>query len=224
MQIITAGNFAKPKLWAFEDLLTTHDICAPVDGVLPDLTEPFDGDEYPAIRRLLMNWKADLGARDRMTWDAFLASYRKILQPALEMRRLGALDDRQIKKVVSIVNELENFKDTVGRKLVFGSKAADFHFPAVVPIMSSDVERGLKFLQRAHPEVLRKHLGANSGFRFGSAVDNLQSYEKYVRLGNALMRDIDAWSVTGLTERRSYGVDAKVFELCIVAFDPQLNG
>jgi hypothetical protein len=168
------------------------------------------GETRPAIQQSLMDWNADLGARDRMDWSGFLARHQRILRPIARLPRLGKLDDAGIDRVCEVVGELEAFKKTDGRTLVFGSKAAHFHFPWLVPVMSSEVADGLREVERAHGEDVRRHIpGEGRRFGFTSADARRTAYRNYVQLGNAIMRDVDTRRLLrGVTDAR-YDLHAK---------------
>lgn len=196
----------------------------PVRGAIPDHSKTPKGEKYSRLQRMLQIWNADLGARANMDWSGFLGGYRRTLKPLTNLPSLGALTEADLQRVLSVVAELESFKPTKGRALVFGSKAAHFHFPWMVPVISSEVRRGLSALERARPEVLRAHLGARpDGFEWTGAEANRRSYEAYLRLGNALMRGVDA-RVVADAEDAPFDLAAKVFEWCVVSFDPLLAG
>ena len=196
---------------------TNWDIQAHVDDVYERFrfrrgkAPPLDTE---ALRSRLMQWKADLGARagTQMDWAGFMLHHRAILQPLSTLPRLGRLTDNEVELVTSVVLHLESFKDTTGRMLVFGSKAAHFHFPGLVPIMSSEVRDGLKELARAKANALKCYLPAHQQeFRFGSARQNLNSYRNYVALGNALCADLDAKKLLQRTSA-TFDLHAKLFE------------
>lgn len=176
-----------------------------------------------ALKRMLQIWNADLGARHKMNWQGFFERYPRSLAPLLKLPPLGALSEAQIATVVRVVDELEGFKSTQGRALVFGSKAAHFHFPWIAPVISSEVQRGLRALQRQHESWLKAVLGgAAPWFEFGDSVANRRSYEAYIRLGNRALQDVDLTKVIG-KRSEPYGVHAKVFEWCVVSYDPRLS-
>src|SRR5260370_17900834 len=101
----------------------------------------------PAIQQALMDCNADLGARERVDWPGFIRGHRDILKRLARLPRLGCLDPDGIDRVCEAVGALEAFKDTAGRKLVFGSKAAPFHFPCLVPAMAIHVVSPLPGLE-----------------------------------------------------------------------------
>jgi len=173
------------------------------------------GEDRPAIQQSLMDWKADLGARGRMDWSGFLAKHRRILQRISSLPRLGRLDEAGIARVCAVVDKLEDFKPTEARKLVFGSKAAHFHFPGLVPVMSSEVVSGLKKLAADHPNEVC-HLLDDEPVRFSqaSAAESMATYQRYVRLGNALLRDVDD---AGFRRRLcAYPLHAKLYEWWVI--------
>lgn len=224
--IVSPTNFqaaARGRGWDLAgQLRTSHDPFVPTTGTIPNHSSCPAGARCSLLQQRLQDWQADLGARDRTDWGGFHQSYRKHLKPLIGMPRLGALDVRALQTVASVVGALETYKATIGRALVFGSKAAHFHFPWLVPVISSEVRRGLLALQRHHPVLLSEHFeGPTPWFRFNSAPESAQSYANYLALGNSLMRSADG---TAIHHRKlAYGIDAKVFEWCVVAFDPKLG-
>lgn len=226
MTIISVDNFraaGRARGWDLtQQLRHSHDPYIPRHGTIPDNARTPAGERYPTIRQRLQYWQADLGARDRVDWAGFLRDYRNLLRPLIDLPRLGGLSAREINVVVDVVDGLERYKQTSGRALVFGSKTAHFHFPWLVPIVSSEVRRGLLELQRTKASVLASHLPAKaSWFRFATAAETRRSYRNYVLLGNALMRPVNGAAFH--RKPPSYGIDAKIFEWCVVAFDPALN-
>jgi len=177
------------------------------------------GEQRPAIQQSLIDWNADLGARDRMDWKGFLSRHQTILQPLTALPRLGRLDERGIDTVCTVVQKLEGFKKTLGRKLVFGSKAAHLHFPGIAPVMSSEVARGLAIIEKRYARELDGALPSpDRRFRFQNAQACVQSYRNYVSFGNVLMRDIDSRTFLGPRSHASYDLHAKIFEWWVVAF------
>lgn len=218
-EIISRARFqrtVKLRGWNLDrQVRECHDEFVPSGGVI------FRRDA--ALKRMLQTWNADLGARHKMNWPGFFERYCRILRPLLELPVLGELSAAQLATAVRIVDELETFKSTQGRALVFGSKAAHFHFPWIVPVISSEVQRGLRVMQREHASTLERFLGGGAPwFEFGSAPENRRSYEAYLRLGNGLMKGVDTAKVIG-GRTEPYGVHAKIFEWCIVSFDPKLS-
>jgi hypothetical protein len=182
------------------------------------------GIRYPRIQHLLMRWKADLGARHRIDWPGFIRRHRNLLQPLARLPRLGRLSEAQIAFVCETVFRLDAFKGAT-RHLVFGSKAAHFHFPGLVPVMSSDVERALRCLQSDVSGALREALD-DSGpwFRFSTPAGRQESYRHYVRLGNRLTSEIDQKEFLDGICRVTYPLHAAIFDACIIAFDPEAKG
>lgn len=224
--IISAANFraaARGRGWDLAaQLRTSHDPFVPHAGTIPDHSTRPDGARCSLLQQRLQIWQADLGARDRTDWTGFHRSYRRLLEPLLALPRLGALDARELRMIADVVDSLESYKHTAGRALVFGSKSAHFHFPWLVPVVSSEVRRGLLALQRHQPHLLAEHLsGPAPWFRYQSAAETACSYGNYLALGNALMRSADGVAIH--RRRLAYGIDAKVFEWCVVAFDPELG-
>jgi len=177
------------------------------------------GDVRPAIQQALMDCNADLGARERVDWAGFLRGHRTILKRLAPLPRLGRLDPDGIDRVCAVVGALEDFKDTAGRKLVFGSKSAHFHFPWLVPAMSIEVEAALREIDRVERTELVDLLpGRGRKFLFSSPASRRASYRNYVALGNAVMRDVDSQTFLGGYSRAHYDLHAKVFEWWVVAF------
>ncbi len=177
------------------------------------------GEARPAIQQALMDCNADLGAREGVDWPGFLRRHREILKRLADLPRLGRLDPEGIDRVCAVVGALEDFKDTAGRKLVFGSKAAHFHFPGLVPAMSIEVEAALREIDRVEREELEDLFpGRGRKFLFSSPTSRRASYRNYVALGNAVMRDVDSHTFLGGYSSVTYDLHAKVFEWWVVAF------
>lgn len=182
----------------------------PAIGVRPD-------EHRPAIQQSLMDWNADLGARHKMDWPGFLAEHQRLITPLAELPTLGGLTDDQIDLVCEVVGALENFKSTKGRTLVFGSKAAHFYFPGLVPVMSSEVQSGLLQIQRLFEAELGKRLGGRrSWFAFRSVAPRRDSYRNYVVLGNALLRDADMSDLPAWSSDAGIHLHAKIFEWWVI--------
>lgn len=187
------------------------------DGEPPPLVVR-DGETRPAVQQSLMDWKADLGARDRMDWAGFLQEHQRVLQRLATFPRLGRLSARQIDSVCEVVDALEGFKHTSGRTLVFGSKAAHFHFPWLVPVMSSEVVEGLQWLENQHPRDIGAVVpGSGPRFVFNSPTTRLRSYRNYVVLGNALTMGIDSSTFFGEYPVADYDLHAKIFEWWVIS-------
>jgi hypothetical protein len=177
------------------------------------------GEARAAIQQSLMDCNADLGAHGRIDWAAFLREHRDILKSLTSIPRLGHLDPCGIDAVCSVVGKLEAFKHTAGRKLVFGSKAAHFHFPWLVPAMSIEVEAALREIDRVERAALEELLpGRGRKFLFSSPQSRSASYRNYVVLGNAVMRDVNSPSFLGPLSSATYDLHAKVFEWWVIAF------
>jgi len=188
------------------------------DGRPPKLVRR-SGEARPAIQQALMDCNADLGARERIDWSGFLRTHRQILKRLAPLPRLGRLDPDGIDCVCEVVGALEDFKDTAGRKLVFGSKAAHFHFPWLVPAMSIEVEAALREIDRVERPALDDLLPIRGRkFLFSSPTSRRASYRNYVALGNAVMRDVDSRTFLGGYSSAAYDLHAKVFEWWVVAF------
>jgi hypothetical protein len=173
----------------------------------------------PAIQQALMDCNADLGARERVDWPGFIRGHRELLKRLAPLPRLGRLGPDGIDRVCDVVAALEDFKDTAGRKLVFGSKAAHFHFPWLVPAMSIEVEAALREIDRVERTALDDLLpGPGRKFLFSSPTSRQASYRNYVALGNAVMRDVDSQTFLGGHSSATYDLHAKVFEWWVVAF------
>lgn len=186
-------------------------------GVRPPALVVRPGELRPAIHQSLMDWKADLGARDRMDWPGFLAGHGRILQPLATLPRLGLLDARAIDEVCAVVARLEQFKATSGRALVFGSKAAHFHFPGLVPVVSSEVAAGLQEIERRHPDdIARLVAGTGRRFVFTNAANRQISYRNYVVLGNALTAGLDSQAFFGRRSSARYDLHSKIFEWWVI--------
>jgi hypothetical protein len=84
------------------------------------------------------------------------------------------------------------------------------------------VRRGLVELQRTRAADLAACLTSDAPwFRFTSAADTRRSYRNYVLLGNELMRSVDGAT---FHKQLSYGIDAKIFEWCVIFFfDPTVG-
>lgn len=178
-----------------------------------------EGEKRPAIQQSLMDCNADLGARDRVDWAGFLRRHQAILKSLAPLPRLGRLDHRGIDRVCAVVGELEDFKDTAGRKLVFGSKAAHFHFPWLVPAMSIEVEAALREIDRVERAALERLVpGRDRKFLFSSPEARSASYRNYVVLGNEVMRDVDSRTFLDRLSTATYELHAKLFEWWVVAF------
>jgi hypothetical protein len=137
--------------------------------------------------------------------------------------RLGPLSEAQITLVCETVFRLDAFKGAT-RHLVFGSKAAHFHFPGLVPIMSSDVKGALRRLQVGLSGVLREVL-EDSGlwFRFSTPAGRQESYRPYVRCGNLLMSEVDHKQLLDGTCRVTYSPHAAILDACNISFDPEVD-
>jgi hypothetical protein len=176
------------------------------------------GETRPAIQQSLMDWKADLGARDRMDWPGFLEAHQRILQGLAPLPRLGQLRPHDIDAVCAVVDALEGFKKTSGRALVFGSKAAHFHFPWLVPVTSSEVIEGLRWLEQRHPADIDALIpGTGQRFEFNTPANRLRSYRNYVVLGNALTARIDSSTFFGDYPVADYDLHAKIFEWWVIS-------
>lgn len=176
------------------------------------------GEVRPAIQQSLMDWNADLGARDRMDWDGFLAKHQRILTRLATLPRLGKLASRDIDTVCGVVEELENFKSTAGRKLVFGSKAAHFHFPWLVPVVSSEVHSGLAEIERTRGRDVEALVpGTGRRFRYTSPEACSSCFRAYVVFGNVLVRDIDSRRFLGNWSSAKHDLHAKIFEWWVIA-------
>jgi hypothetical protein len=177
------------------------------------------GNKNSRIREELTAWNADLGARDRMDWKGFERRHHYILGKLSKISRLGKLDPSQVTNICDVVYELDKFKNTETQTLVFGSKAAHFHFPGTIPVMSSEVRTGLVLLEKLHPAELHDLIPspAKKKFRFGTQEKNYDSYWYYVALGNAMMRKIND---RDYLRRKSthYQLHAKVFEWWVISF------
>jgi hypothetical protein len=188
------------------------------DGHPPRLPRPSFG-THAAIQQSLMDCKADLGARAQIDWPGFLRRHQGILRPLAALPRLGRLDDHQIDLVCAVVARLEDFKQTAARTLAFGSRAAHFHFPWLVPVVRSDIEAALRAIDRNERAALQSLLpGRSRKFLFSSPRSRAASYANYLRLGNALMRDVDSKTLLGAISSADYDLHAKVFEWWVVAF------
>lgn len=216
---VTRGRVLSMTAWSLENHIERiYDTMAYHGGKAPPVFRR-EGQTRYAVQQSLQDWNADLGARDRMDWRGFLENHRSILGCLANVPRLGRLRDTDVDAVCDVVGKLEDFKPTAARKLVFGSKAAHFHFPWLVPVMSSEVEQGLRVLQQDHERDLTKLLPDTGDwwFRFASPEQRAGSFRSYVSLGNALMRDIDTRDILG-RRSPSYDLHAKVFEWWIVSF------
>jgi hypothetical protein len=188
------------------------------NGRPPPLAQ-YPGDPRTAIQKALMDCNADLGARNRIDWAGFSRKHQGILKRLAQLPRLGELEPSDIDRVCAVVEELEDFKQTTGRKLVFGSKVAHFHFPWLVPSMSGEVECALREIDRTERRALEGLMpGPGRKFLFASAASMSISYRNYVVLGNVVMRDVDSGSFLGSADALGYSVDAKVFEWWVIAY------
>jgi hypothetical protein len=171
-----------------------------------------------------MHWKADLGARHRIDWTGFIRCHRDLLQPLAHLPRLGRLSEAHITLVYETVLRLDAFKGATQR-LVFGSKAAHFHFPGLVPVMSSDVERALRHLQGRLSGALREALDQSGPwFRFSTPIGRRESYRHYLGLANRLMSEVDRKQLLDGICRVNYPLHAVIFDACIISFDPEVHG
>jgi hypothetical protein len=163
--------------------------------------------------------------------------YERILAPLCDLPRLGELTDKQVEIVALAVAELENFKPSLGRKLVFGSKAAHFVFPWLVPVISSDVVRGIENMRRlqldgAEGDFLAAFFGYKRSegvwVKFGDDPEqNGAAYFEYLLLGNTLLKNFDDRDYMGKFGESlclDFRIDAKLFEWALVSWDPRLLG
>jgi len=188
------------------------------NGVLPAVSS--DGKIRAQLKKTLMAWNADLGARDKMDWEGFFEGMEEILTPLARLPRLGLLDGEQLKAVALAVWQLEQFKHTKSGKLVFGSKAAHFVFPWLVPIVSSDVVRGIEDFRR-HSTAIDDIFGRKNTMKFGSDPEkNLRAYFEYLDFGNHMLETFDCQIFLGSKVRVDFGLDAKMYEWLWVSLDP----
>lgn len=186
----------------------------------PPLLVHRPGESRPAVHQILLDWKAGLGALHHTDWQGFLRRHQSLLSPLASLSRLGRLSDADIDLVCSIVRDLESFKNTQSRMLVFGSKAAHIHFPWLVPVMSSEVRQGLGNLMRSHSAEVNRCLGGETAlqFSFTRPEECFRSFRHYVALGNWMCRDLDANKMLGVP-RLKYDLHAKAFEWWVVSFE-----
>ena len=166
-----------------------------------------------------MNWQADLGARHRVHWHPFEREHHAILRSLRKLPSLGKLPPRNIRQVVDVVAQTDKYKVTKSKTLVFGSKAAHIHFPGLVPVLSSEVRRGLQVIEKRFSKELEDIVPAPlPRFVFGSPGDNHTGYWYYIFLGNVLMSGIDSRQLLGNDCPVSFSLNAKVFEWWVVSF------
>jgi len=167
-----------------------------------------------------MAWNADLGARHLMNWKGFLKFHRLILKPLAKIEPMGYLQEKDIDKICSVVKKLEAFKPTKGQSLVFGSKAAHFHFPGLVPVMSKEVREGLYVYekkQNKEMELVFPNSKRCSIFDFTTPENRFRSYRNYIYLGNYWMKNISIKDILG-KEAPKYSLNAKIYEWSIIMY------
>jgi len=189
------------------------------DGVLPAISAS-DGKLRAQLKQTLMAWNADLGARDKMDWEGFFEGMEGILAPLARFPRLGLLDQDQLEAVVLAVWQLDQFKHTKSGKLVFGSKAAHFVFPWLVPIVSSDVVRGIEDFRR-RTMLIDGMFGRKNAMKFGpDPEENLRAYFEYLDFGDRMLETFDCQAFLAGNVRVDFGLDAKMYEWLWVSQDP----
>ncbi|MFC1609540.1 hypothetical protein ACFL6C_01150 [Myxococcota bacterium] len=91
-------KIAQKKLsgWSFRGQVTeVHGRFRVQNGRVPPLRYE-TGDERPTLQGYLVAWNADLGARHKMRWTAFLKDYRKIIGRLTGLPSMGSLSAAQI--------------------------------------------------------------------------------------------------------------------------------
>jgi hypothetical protein len=190
------------------------------NGELPEVARAESSELKRKYKKTLMLWNADLGARDRMDWDGFFSSLARIVKPLLTLPALGKLTDEQCEQVVLAVAECEQFKNTASRKLVFGSKSLHFLFPWLIPVVSSDVVRGIEAFRRAPGRPLDTIFKRRDAMKFGSNPDaNVRAYMDFIDYGNMMLENFDCQKFLPTTFRHGFGLDAKAYEWTWVHYD-----
>ena len=178
-----------------------------------------EASQTPLVQKKLVAWNADLGKRDQMNWSLFHERHRDILEKLFGLRHLGKLRRKDYDLVCQVLMELEDFKPSKGRSLVFASKSAHFYFPGLIPCTSREVREGLKALEKKKGEDLHALVpdGGRTLFSFTTAENNLRSYRNYLALGNALCANLDPKDFLG-KKTPSFDLHAKIYEWWVISY------